>query len=608
MIALRQAVKPKLLQGHLERALLLLPPDSAIAVWAPEGLVAQAGTSAEPLSPAIPGLFSFPLQLERQDVGLLLVRADADERVVASTLAFLGHAIQGLAESYLTRHAVSAEALESYREMAVLQRAIQNFNQTLKPETVAKVLLQEIAGRTPKLDFGAVYRRNRNDGDYSRLSAVGDDAAELFERIEGTDFRTLLEAAPGILNNVASHSRWPLRHEGVGSLLLLPLIANDENLGTLILGSALDEAFASADLKRAETLVSVASTAIRNAQLFAAQKSMFLSFVDVMSSAIDAASPFTAGHCQRVPDIVRLIAKAANDAQEGPLAGFRLSEDEWDELNLAASLHDCGKVNTPSWLIDKSTKLETVMDRMELIQLRTELLKYHLLSRHYEAQAAGKRSDAQELEAGLSALDADIAFLKNCNMGKEFMSQETINRIESLAAIRWTDAFGHARRLIKDSELDCLLIRRGTLTEKERCVIEDHAKHTIRMLSKIPFPNELKNVAKYAGGHHERLDGKGYPLGLNSSNLSMQARIIALADVFEALTAPDRPYRPPLSLSRALDILADMSRSGHIDPDLFELFVRKGIYKEYALSGLKPEQIDEVDVEKYLAASLTPAF
>jgi HD-GYP domain-containing protein (c-di-GMP phosphodiesterase class II) len=602
---LRQVLKQKFIQPHLERALGLLPQESSLAVWSPEGMVAHIGSASEGLTPATSGVFNYPLYLERREAGCLLVKTGDANAKAEPVIAFLGETIQGLAEAIQTRQAVSAEALESYREIAVMQRAVQNFNQTLRPEIVAKVLLQEIAGRAPKMDFGAVYRRNHNNANYRRLNTLGDFADDMFDHLEAGDFIRLLEAAPGILNDIANHSRWPLSHSGVGAMLLLPLFSNDENLGTLVLGSSLPEAFASSDLKRAETLASVAATAIRNAQLFAAQKTMFHSFVDVMSSAIDAASPFTAGHCQRVPAIVRLIAKAVDKTKEGPFADFTLTEDGWDEINLAASLHDCGKVNTPSWLIDKSTKLETVMDRIEMISLRIELLKHHLRAKFYENAATGihiHEQDRADLDSQLQALDADSVFLKDCNLGKEFMSEDVVRRIESLASRQWTDAFGSTYRLIEEQELEGLLIKRGTLTDKERGIIEDHARHTIRMLSKIPFPNELKDVVRHAGGHHERMDGKGYPLGLKDSKLSIQARIIALADVFEALTAPDRPYRPPLKLSKALDILADMSRSGHIDPDLFQLFVSQGIYKEYAQHGLMAEQNDEIDESRYLTS------
>ncbi|TAN56522.1 MAG: HD domain-containing protein [Rhodospirillales bacterium] len=605
MTTLRQILKPKVLMPHLVRALALLPADSSLAVWSREGIIARVGGLSDSITPATEGVASYPIYLECREVGRLLVKTSDADFNVDPVVAFLGEAIQGLAEAIQTRQAVSTEALESYREIAVMQRAVQNFNQTLRPEIVAKVLLQEIAGRAPKMDFGAVYRRNHNNASYGRLNALGDFADDMFDHLEAGDFIRLLEAAPGILNDIANHTRWPLRHSGVGALLLLPLYSNDENLGTLVLGSSLSEAFAASDLKRAETLASVAATAIRNAQLFAAQKTMFHSFVDVMSSAIDAASPFTAGHCQRVPGIVRLIAKAVDEDRDGPFAGFTFSDDGWDELNLAASLHDCGKVNTPSWLIDKSTKLEAVMDRIELVQLRFELLKHHLLASYFKKASEGALSvsDRQGLDAELQALDQDSAFLRNCNLGKEFMSDDVVRRIETIAARQWTDAFGQMRCLIEETEREGLLIKRGTLTDKERSVIEDHARHTIRMLSKIPFPNELKDVVRHAGGHHERMDGKGYPLGLKDDKLSIQARIIALADVFEALTAPDRPYRSPLKLSKALDILADMSRSGHIDPDLFHLFVSRGIYKEYAKNGLMAEQSDEVDESRYLIAA-----
>ncbi|MFA6020757.1 MAG: HD domain-containing phosphohydrolase [Rhodospirillales bacterium] len=607
MTPLRQLLKPNKSRPHLERGLLLLPPGGRLALWSPEGVIASAGEGGDVLSPMEPGVKQFPLRIDGEQIGALILHAanEGQGEHIGAVHVFLGQAFQSMIDAEVSRRSVTAETLESYREMALLQRAVHNFNQTLKPEKVARVLLKEIDGRASKMEFGAVYRRNSTTGEYQRLHSVGERSGILFDQLEATSFMSLLDAAPGILNDIAHHPRWPLEVAGVEALLILPLLSNDENLGALVLGSSLAEAFISSDLKRAETLASVAGTAIRNAQLFAAHKTMFHSFVDVMSSAIDAASPFTAGHCLRVPNIAQLIAQAVDESSEGPFRSVCFSEDEWEELHLAASLHDCGKVNTPSWLIDKSTKLEGVMDRIDVILFRIELLKHHLISNCQMRQTDGSPAEnaRTDIDAQILKLDEDAAFLRACNLGKEFMSDETVERLRALAELRWTDCFGKSYAILDGNELDCLLIRRGTLTESERSVIEDHVRHTIRMLSKIPFPNELKNVVRHAGGHHERMDGKGYPLKLDSSNLSLQARIIALADVFEALTAPDRPYRAPLKLSRAIDILADMSRSGHIDPDLFDLFIRQGVYKEYAREYLSSEQIDDVDEGKCLAAS-----
>jgi HD-GYP domain-containing protein (c-di-GMP phosphodiesterase class II) len=608
MIELRQILKPKMVRPHLERALALLPDGSALAVRSGEQLIAGVGEGCEAMLPEGEGVMTFSLRIDDQEIGLFLLKnASTDEALGATLLDFAGNALQGLAQAEHTRKAVAGEALQSYREMALLQRAVQSFSQSLKPETVARILLQETSSRAARMEFGAVYLQDGERGGFRRLCVLGDHADALFDKLEELDLQRLLTTTPGILNDIAHHPKWPLKLDRVGALLLLPLVSNDEKLGALVLGGGTAEAFASSDLKRAETLTSVAGTAIRNAHLFAAQKTMFHSFVDVMSSAIDAASPFTGGHCLRVPQIVQLIAHAVEDVQEGPFRDVAFSEEGWEELQLAASLHDCGKVNTPSWLIDKSTKLETVMDRIELILSRLELLKRHLVLTAYEAWG-GTRPPNQdagaELAARLQALAEDADFLTSCNLGKIAMTEATVDRLHRLAGTEWSDVLGGPYRLIEERELEGLLIKRGTLTDKERTLIEDHVRHTIRMLSKIPFPAELKNVASYAGGHHERVDGKGYPLGVGGDGLPLQSRIIALADVFEALTAPDRPYRSPLSLSRALDILADMSRTGHIDPDLFRLFIRQGVYRIYAHLCLSSDQIDAVDENRYLSLAV----
>ena len=167
--------------------------------------------------------------------------------------------------------------------------------------------------------------------------------------------------------------------------------------------------------------------------------------------------------------------------------------------------------------------------------------------------------------------------------------------LEIAESYRWQDWRGISDDFLSDEESENLCIKRGTLNKAERNIVNHHIVSTINMLEALPWPKHLRNVPEFAGGHHERMDGKGYPRGLTRDEMSIQARIIGIADIFEALTAKDRPYKAGNTLSEALQILGKFSLNGHIDPDLFQIFVREKIYIQYAKEFLDPGQLDEVD-------------
>ncbi|WP_028455558.1 HD family phosphohydrolase [Chitinilyticum litopenaei] len=380
------------------------------------------------------------------------------------------------------------------------------------------------------------------------------------------------------------------------SFLTVPLKNHErEIIGVLQLINALDVEdepvpFDAEDQHLVESLASQAAIALTNRALIESLQVLFESFIQLINLAIDDKSPYTGGHCQRVPELTMLLAEAVNRAGYGPLAGFTMTEKDRYELRIAGLLHDCGKVTTPVHVVDKATKLQTIYDRIGLIETRFEVLK-----RDAEiALLKGELSHAAH--AGLLAQYADdLAFLKRCNIGGEFMSDEHIARLHHIAAYRWCTPQGVDEPFLSGDELLNLGIRKGTLTDAERQIINHHIEVTIEMLESLPWPKHLQNVPEYAGGHHERMDGKGYPRGLTREQMSVQARVMGIADVFEALTARDRPYKDGMKLSLALTILARMVADGHIDPDLFEIFVRERVWLDYAQRFLEPAQIDSVD-------------
>ncbi|MEN8244629.1 MAG: HD domain-containing phosphohydrolase [Thermodesulfobacteriota bacterium] len=410
-----------------------------------------------------------------------------------------------------------------------------------------------------------------------------------------------------------------------------------------------------------ESLAAQAAIALNNQQLLEAQRNLFNALIQMLAGAIDAKSPYTGGHCARVPEVATLLAQAASDKCEGPFAGYRLdTEDAWREFQVASWLHDCGKVTTPEYVVDKATKLETIYNRIHEIRTRFEILW-----RDAEIEYLRKQLEDTHLEADLQAklkeeqgwIRDAFAFVAQCNVGGEFMADEKVERLQEIAQRTWVrhldDRLGLSQeedarmsteparalpakenliadkpfhvipRDVKDpfdgnpygfkmdlpehlynhGELYNLAIRKGTLTDEERFKINEHITQTIIMLNKLPFPDYLVQVPEFAGAHHETMIGTGYPKRLQKEEMSIPARIMAIADIFEALTAADRPYKKAKTLSEALRIMSFMRNDQHIDAELFDLFLKSGVYLQYAEIFLAPSQLDEVDIQDYLQAS-----
>jgi len=395
------------------------------------------------------------------------------------------------------------------------------------------------------------------------------------------------------------------------SFLTVPMKNHeDEIIGVLQLINAKDRLtgkivpFSQADQHLAESLASQAAVALTNRQLINQLESLFESFINLINAAIDDKSPYTGGHCQRVPMLTMMLAEAVNDTNEGPLADFVMTDKDRYELKIAGLLHDCGKVTTPVHVVDKATKLQTIFDRIGLIDTRFEVLKRDAEIAVLRAKLAARDNPGGEweraerdLKVRLRPINEDRQFLRFCNFGSEAMREEDQERVREIArTYRWRDVDGNEADFLTADEVRNLTIRSGTLTQEERQIINHHIEVTVKMLESLPWPKHLKNVPEYAGGHHERMDGKGYPRGLTRQQMSVQARVMGIADIFEALTAKDRPYKKGKTLTESLHILGKFKLNGHIDPDLFDVFVQKKVYLKYAEQFLDPEQIDKVDI------------
>jgi len=350
------------------------------------------------------------------------------------------------------------------------------------------------------------------------------------------------------------------------------------------------------------SLASQAAVALTNTQLIQDLQNLLYAFIQSIATAIDEKSPYTGGHINRVVDLTMMIAEKINQTTEGRFKEVAFSQDELEELRLAAWMHDVGKITTPEYVVDKSFKLETIFNRIDLIETRFDLIaktiQNHYLQRKIDLlqDAASNATQIEQLETALAADLATIAeemrFIGSCNLPGEFMDDEKIDRIKSIARKTY-QIDGNSHPYLTDDEVKNLMIRKGSLTNAERKIIENHALMTLKILDQLPFPRKLTRVPEFASGHHEKLDGSGYPRHLGAKDLPLQSRIMAVADIFEALTAKDRPYKEPMKLSQAIKILGFMKKDQHIDGDILDLFVSSGLHLEYARKQMNPEQIDE---------------
>lgn len=553
------------------------------------------------------------------------------------------------------------EVQELDRVLQHMGRTVQNFlgiTETISREAQTEVMLGKVLNQlveTTNCVQGVVYLASE-DGSELVLAAVSrrrDGAADSTHNLPGR--------VP-----VATGLAWTGEQRLADSLAIRLRSRQQELLGLLVLQFGADQRDAGDDFRTfAERLSGVLEVSIETRQLIESQQRLLDGVIRLLADAIDAKSPYTGGHCERVPLLAEMFVDRLNGDPTSPYAG-RWNAEQRYEFKLGAWLHDCGKITSPEHIIDKATKLETIYNRIHEIRTRFEVLHRDALIDYWQALAEG-RGDAQSLGRTLQQrhrqLQDDFAFVAGCNVGSETTDEADLERLQGVAAQTWQRHFddrlglsieeirrvsGQARAslpateaLLADrpehvvpwggrrppvergdpanvwgfdmqlpasernlGELHNLSVRSGTLTAEDRFRINDHIVQTLIMLRRLPWPRHLARVPDIAATHHEKLNGQGYPRRLGADQLTAEDRIIAIADVFEALTAPDRPYKGPKTLSESLDIMARMAREGHLCPEMFGIFLHQGIWREFADRHLAPAQIDAVDIEALSAHAL----
>ncbi|MFK2910898.1 HD domain-containing phosphohydrolase [Pseudomonas sp. 3HC3] len=595
-------------------------------------------------------------------MAVLLVLGGVLGRRIGRPLRLLREQVQGLASFDFSRevgvHSRVSEVRELSRVLSRMAGTIRHFQAitlTLSRERNLERMLDGVLNHLVEAaggDAGVVYLY---DAEQALLRLAASCRGEQYPSELAVDEGARQHLALAVTRALGLHER---------SLAVVLYDRSQALLGILVLQMDEEQAperVGEAFRRFVEELSGVAAVAIETRQLVEAQQCLLDAMIKLLADAIDAKSPYTGGHCERVPQLAQMLLDQAVAADSGPFASFSMTEAERYEFRVAAWLHDCGKVTSPEYVVDKATKLETLYNRIHEVRMRFEVLWRDAELAYWQGLASGV--DQQVLKAALSRSQAelqdDFAFVAQANIGGEFMQDTDIQRLQVIGKRRWLRHFDNrlgisrdeAERLVgvpqpalpteeplladrpehcvpwgtrtppvvKDDprniwgfdmhlpghasnygELYNLSIRRGTLTDEERFKINEHIVQTIIMLSALPLPRQLKRVPDIAGNHHEKMNGSGYPRRLGGQDLGVAERVMAIADIFEALTAADRPYKPPKTLSESVKILVAMAREGHVDGQLLQLFLCSGVYRQYAERFLRTEQIDEVDVAYWL--------
>ncbi|MFJ4345484.1 HD domain-containing phosphohydrolase [Pseudomonas sp. NPDC089401] len=596
-------------------------------------------------------------------MAVLLLLGGLIGRRIGRPLHLLAEQVRGLADFDFSRQVGVASRVSEVRElshvlrrMAGTIRSFQAITLTLSRETQLERMLDGVLRHlvdAAGVGGGAVY-----------LYEAEHQQLRLAAACRGEGYPAALAVRESDLDALAAIVTQALELHG-RSLAVVLDDRSHERLGILVLqlrgeqaGNAVSEPFR----RFVEELSGAAAVAIETRQLVEAQQRLLDGMIKLLADAIDAKSPYTGGHCERVPQLAQMLLDKAVQADSGPFAGFSMSEAERYEFRIAAWLHDCGKITSPEYVVDKATKLETLYNRIHEVRMRFEVLWRDAELAYWQGLAAGEQQAVLQrtLEQARAQLQEEFAFVAKANIGGEFMEEADIERLQRIGERRWQRHFDNRLGISRDEaqrfagqlppplpvaealladrpehrvpwgprkppvakddprntwgfdmrlpahasnhgELYNLAIRRGTLNDEERFKINEHIVQTLIMLTALPFPRQLRRVPDIAGNHHEKMDGSGYPRRLRMGELSVAERVMAIADIFEALTAADRPYKPAKTLSESVKILVFMARDQHVDRQLLKLFLASGVYREYAQRFLRPEQIDEVDVGYWLA-------
>ncbi|RLF26002.1 MAG: phosphohydrolase, partial [Thermoplasmata archaeon] len=384
----------------------------------------------------------------------------------------------------------------------------------------------------------------------------------------------------------------PLKNHEDAIIGVLQLINKKNQYSKITTFSTFDESITKA-------LASEAAVALTKQQLIDDLEHLLESFLHSINIAIEKKSKYTAGHIEKMVSITEMITDAIN-SDKTVFKNKNYSDPELKEIKMAALMHDVGKISTPEYVVDKATKLQTIYDRIETVKMRGEIRKRDLeiayLKKSNNVDKETEKVLFSNYMTTIEKIDKELSFLEEANKGSEFFNDRNIEKVKEIAKAQiMIDGIG--QNWISNDELMNLTVQKGTLNDEERQIINKHAMVSLEMLKPLPFPKKYARIPEIAAAHHEHIDGSGYPLGLKGDALSFEARILAVADIFEALTASDRPYKKAKKLSESMKILYFMALDNHIDRDIVKFIYESGLYLEIARKIIPEKYIDECSID-----------
>ncbi|WP_338669547.1 HD-GYP domain-containing protein [Pseudodesulfovibrio methanolicus] len=495
-----------------------------------------------------PGVVGVPIRFDELHSGRLFMLMDEPEDRENHTkiLNFISYSIQELVDMEYARRSIAEEALAKYRELALFHRSVPNINTSLHMRDVVNALIDECRLENYPGELGMIFLLEPSRKIFRLAVQFGFPFGTYLQpMVDSVLFHEVVASGRGeIVNDLEKEVRWDNELPGLGSMILIPINSPNRCEGVLILASRNTGVFEAAHRRSLSTLASVAGISVSNAFNFEGIQKLMNAILQALAEAIDSRDPYTAGHSERVAHLAVAFGHTLNEA--GGYRGRVFSDDELREIYYAGILHDVGKIGIKEDVLTKRTRLPE--RRMDVVRARFQLL------------------------GQFDGFDWGHAFEQLCGVNKAMVPDETALEFVRELGGRVMRRNGTTLRYLYDDELENLLLSYGNLTRDERREIQRHPAESERILQHIPLQDSYANLLTIIRQHHERMDGSGYPDGLKGEEILAQSRLMAIVDIYDAVTQ-ERHYKPAFTRSEAMKILRQEVDEGKLDSDLTDFFL-----------------------------------
>ncbi|XXJ18661.1 HD-GYP domain-containing protein [Desulfovibrio caledoniensis] len=549
MTPLKKYIRPGVLRNLLRKAAEMVDGRCSLAIgFEGEVSIVEGPAPAGAFVEGAPGVSSVPIRFDDIHSGRLFLLADQPGGGEACTrlLNFLSYSIQELVDMEYARRSIAEEALAKYRELALFHRSVPNINTSLHMRDVVNALIDECRLENYPGELGMIFLLEPARKVFRLAVQFGFPFGTYLQpMVDSALFQEVVRSGHGeIVNDLEKEVRWDNELPGLGSMILIPINSPNRCEGVLILASRNTGIFEAAHRRSLTTLASVAGISVSNAFNFEGIQKLMDSIMQALAEAIDSRDPYTAGHSQRVAHLAVAFGHTLNEA--GGHRGRVFSDDELREIYYAGILHDVGKIGIKEDVLTKRTRLPE--RRMDVVRARFQLL------------------------GQFDGFDWGGAFERLCDVNKAMVPDEAaLDFVRDLGA-KVMRRNGTSLRYLYDDELENLLLAYGNLTREERREIQRHPAESERILQHIPMQDGYGDLLTIIRQHHERMDGSGYPDGLKGEDILLQSRLMAIVDIYDAVTQ-ERHYKPAYTRSEAMKILGREVEEGKLDSELTDFFL-----------------------------------